>query len=155
MEVHICSFPEEVLLEIFAFCGDNAVFELGKVCQLFRRLALDRRLTVLFDHERRRKSVDERRWFFLMTRRVRIFAMPPLGSMSAKEKREPKEYVCSGNKVDDLRKAMSRDHMIAPHNLSICYFEGSKKLRPQPSEVLRKEKAYHGVNETQLDTGKW
>nr|WRK65536.1 F-box containing protein [Marseillevirus futianmevirus] len=139
MEVHICSFPQEVLLEIFAFCGERDAFELGKVCKLFRSLSTDKQLAKLFRHERNRRNLDERLWFFAMLKRVKVPGWF-LGIGNSKIT----EYLCPGNRVSDLRRRMSGAHMSPPHYLMVYYLDGEEKIIPSDGEVLDPKKIYFG-----------
>ncbi|BAU80058.1 F-box containing protein [Tokyovirus A1] len=139
MEVHICSFPQEVLLEIFGFCGERTSFELGKVCKLFRGLSVDKQLAKLFKHERNRRNLDERLWFFAMMKRVKVY-----GQFQRFSNTETTEYLCAGNKISDLRRRMAEKHMSPPHYLVVQYSEGEKRVTPPDCELLDPKKIYFG-----------
>lgn len=140
MEVHICSFPQEVLLEIFAFCGERTCFELGKVCKLFRSLSVDKQLAKLFEHEKNRRGIDQRLWFFAMLRRVKVSGK----FLGIKSTVSPSEYLCPGNRVSDLRRRMSEKNMCPPHYLVVYYLEGEEQVTPSDDERLDSGKIYFG-----------
>ncbi|ADB03927.1 F-box containing protein [Marseillevirus marseillevirus] len=139
-------FPHEVLLEIFAFCGERTVFELGKVCKLFRQLSMDKQLTRFFGHEKNRRNLEERLWFFAMMKRTRVFGKF-LGVTSTKEY---SEYLCPGNKVSDFRRRMSEVHMSPPHYLIIYYLDGEERIVPSDEEVVDTTKIYFGKSKVFL-----
>lgn len=129
--------PEEIILRIFFFCGERTVFELGKVCALFRRLSVDPFLTKAFGHKKRMYAQSERRWFFSMMSRVKV-------SYYFSREKEFRKILVMGNRIKDFRRDASLIHSSPPHKL-VIYHDVSKKIRPGDDEKVSPRKIYYVI----------
>lgn len=131
--------PEEIVLLIFSFCGQKTVFELGKVCTLFRRLSVDSKLTKGFGHKKRMFAQSERRWFFSMMNRMEV-SYYFLKDISGGD--QPKKILVRGNRIKDFRRETSVAHITPPHKL-VIYYDISKKIHPNDDEGLSPHRIYY------------